>query len=375
MRRQRHAIVMMLGAGLLLASTATTFGQPWPIPQPELIDFKGLCIKTEGAIVSPKLGNIGGKPAAASKLAANTFNYAIVEAEILDFDPVFPPEIRIFDDTQGTAVQPLETIEFAPYTKTPCPPLKTLRVPLFLAYDPDPWSRAKKEPEARITRIELHHGTLSQPFTAYAKLKEGIFVVPVYWHNVAEAGGKSYVNPLHVMELFWTAPTGLHHNDVNSIWAQADVQFRLVNTSIPFHVSSIPTHVIDSSEHSSASKCQVGWNQNYNNNKGVDLYTIYDLSNGNPTGIGNCRAQRYVLIKAHNPNTSAVSGLTDPLWNAEGRAILVAHEFGHYLAALPHKNTWNNLMHSMLGEWVLDQSQIDLARQRIKDFGTYNESK
>ena len=364
---------IVLGIIWLTAGMGSAFDQPRHFSQPELITFEGRCIKTPEA---PKLGKIGNEPAVASKNDAKTFNYAIVEVEIVDFDPANPVEIRIYDDTHTTSNQPLETVKFHPHKKAPCPPLKTLRVPVFLAHDPDPWSRVDKEPEERTTRIEVHHAALEQSLTAYAKLVKGTFVVPVYWHNTADAGDRSYVDPLHVMELFWTAPTGLHHNDLNSIWAEANVQFRLLNTGIPFHVGSIPAHIIKPPEHSPASSlCQVGWSQNYNSTKGVDVYTVYNLSGGDPAGIGNCRAEGFVLLKAHNPNSQPDAGFTDPMWNAEARAVLVAHEFGHYLAALPHKDISNNLMHSMLGGWDLDQSQIGLARQRIKDFGNFNETR
>ena len=57
------------------------------------------------------------------------------------------------------------------------------------------------------------------------------------------------------------------------------------------------------------------------------------------------------------------------------RATQVAHEFGHYLGVLSHKDTLSdNLMHKDLVGANLLQSQKDQTRDRIKNRG-YNEKK
>ncbi len=120
--------------------------------------------------------------------------------------------------------------------------------------------------------------------------------------------------------------------------------------------------------------CSKGWTADYNSKSAVDIYGIYTLSGGgrDADGIGNCRAEGYVLIRALNDPATQEPGFSSPLGNKAGRANLVAHEFGHFLASLPHKNDSLNLMHSMLGSAILEPAQIDLVRQRIKNFGTFN---
>jgi hypothetical protein len=353
-------------------------------PTPSTVIEEDVCLKAIADLTTPKIGKVGGIPAANAKDKTNppAFKYAVIELEILDYDKNAPPIIKVFDEQTN---QPLDTVEFRPL-RFPCEaPIPKLIVPIFLAYDSDPWKNTDKEPAERITRIELHMPVLNHVETAYAKLNKGIFVVPVFWHNVAESSrnGEVYVDNQDVVDLFWKQPkeydSAIPAPDVNSIWGQAGVQFRLLNTSVPFHLASIPTQVVESPDKSSASDCLVGWTKNLSDKEGVDIYAVYKLTSGGADvhGIGNCFAQGHILLKAGNPNFSNPGSPTDP--------TTVAHEFGHYLGGLCHvdqaycqqqhnADPGNNLMTLFLSGWKLEPSQIAQVRQQIKYKG-YNEKK
>jgi hypothetical protein len=365
------ALVATLGAAVAQADVTIT-----PV-DPLVIDISDRCIRTTAQMVPPKITMFGGAPPSTSAQSAPSSKFAILGLEITDFDPAIPPEIRVFDDTEGPAAEPKEKIAFTAVTAAPCPPVSNLTVPVFQAYDETPFQRPGNEPRATLTRVEVHHPKLTQPIITFFRMEKGVFVVPVYWHDIAEAAvGKAYVDPKQVMELFWTIPRDPVYgaaDDVNSIWSQANVQFRLTNNGIPFRLSNIPTHIVPAPQKSRVVGCSKGWTADYNSKAAVDIYGIYTLSGGggDADGIGNCRAEGYVLIRANDPATQE-PGFSSPLGNKAGRANLVAHEFGHFLASLPHKNDSLNLMHSMLGSAILEPAQIDLVRQRIKNFGTFN---
>jgi hypothetical protein len=373
--------IHLAGAALVLAATAgaavTQADVTLQSVGPGMIDLRDRCVRATAQMVPPKVTSFGGAPPSAYVQGAPSSKFAILGLEVTDFDPAMPPEIWIFDDTDGPAAAPKEKIIFAAATAAPCPALTKLTVPVFQAYDEKPFQRPDKEPRATLTRVEVHHPKLLiQPTVAFSRMEKGVFVVPVYWHNIAEeAVGKAHVDPKQVMELFWSIPKDPVYgsaDDVNSIWSQAKIQFRLMNDAIPFRLSDIPTHVVPAPQKSRVDHCKKGWTADYNNKAAVDIYGLYALGgNSDPEGIGNCRAEGYVLIRADDPATLR-PGFSSPVNNAAGRAILVAHEFGHFLASLPHKDDSLNLMHSMLGSATLEPAQGDLARQRIKNFGTFN---
>jgi hypothetical protein len=345
-------------------------------------NIKDKCIRPVSSLSIPTITKLGDVSANNAKDKDNPpiFSFAVIEIEIQDFDLDVPPEIKIFDETTN---QLIDSLTFK-HTWGPCLWEKIpLRIPIFLAYDTNPWNNVNQEPDSRISRIELHMPLLNHVETVYAKLKEGIFVVPVFWHNIAESGtnGAVYVDNQDVFDLFWTAPTikgyvqGAIATDVNTIWAQADIQFRLINTNVPFSKNSIPTHIAYPPDKSSAigSYCGVEWKTNFNSPGAVDIYAVYNLKNSACAwGIGNCWAQGFVLIKADNPK------FLDPGFSGSSASLqaeLVAHEFGHYLGGLGHEATvYNNLMYGGLGDWKLEQYQIDQVRNTIKKRG-YNEKK
>lgn len=335
-------------------------------------------MKAISQFVEPKIELVGGFPVVDAQDKANppTFNYAIIDLKILNFDPFAPPLLKIFDEQTN---QLLETIKFRGTTSLK--PLVNLTVPIFLSYDTDPWSNVNKEPKACITRIELHMPILNYVQVAYAKLKGGIFVVPVYWHNVADKSQnwKVFVDPMDVIDLFWRAPPGPDFQCVNSIWAQADIQFRLINTSVPFILASIPTHHLKDPNTSYSVNCLPipNWTTNYSSPKGVDIYAIYKLkvfNDSSADGCGRCWPQGHILIRAGDPN-HLDPGFTSKSNSPGHRAELVAHEFGHYLGELEHRNDlYDNLMHGQLAGPKLLQYQIDQTRDYIKSRG-YNEKK
>ena len=350
-----------------------------PIPSAR-VPLSEVCLTSQSSISMPKIGTLSGIPAVKAKDVNNppVFKHAIIELELLDFNKNVPAEVRIFDNTTG---QLIDNIKFKPLL-SPCVSNETLPVPIFLAYDRKPWTKSNTEPLSPITRIEVYMPTLGQSETAYAKLKDGTFVVPVVWHDIAEFenGGQVYVDKDYVKDLFWSIPSG-NYEDVNSIWAQAGIQIRLISLNIPFHLNSIPTHLVKSPDKSNASNCLPGWQKSFSDTEGVDLYAVYRLSflGGDAHGVGNCFGQGHIFIKAGNPN-GLNPGFTDKLTGPGGRAWLVAHEFGHYLGYLNHEDTiWNNLMSSGADGWKLEQYQIDLARDRLKknvvQHGGYNEKK
>lgn len=335
-------------------------------------------------LVNPTIGTVAGGKAKDAKNPSKplTSPYAIIELEIINYDKNVPPIIKIFDDKSNKLS---ETVTFAPLTTTIEQPIN-LKVPLCLAYDKTPFDNPNKEPEARISRIELHMPALDYSESVYVKLyddkhKWGIFVVPVYWHNVAESGKNSYVNNQHVIDLFWTPPTG-YYNDVNSIWAQAGIQFRLLNTSVPFRLVDIPTHVSEPPHKSYAEDClKPKWMKNLDYPEAgypeaVHIFTVYKLidSKAPADGIGNCRHCGYILIRADDPNLPK-PGFTDKKKSPKGRACLVAHEFGHFLGYLPHEeSSYGNLMNPAASDPKLKDSQAKLARDRLKKDGYHLKS-
>jgi hypothetical protein len=348
-------------------------------PYPDIY-IKDKCLRAVSSLNIPMITKLGGISANNAKNKNNppTFSFAVIEIEIQDFDLDVPPEIKIYDETTN---QLIDNITF--YPRGPCLWKRiTARMPIFLAYDTNPWNNVNQEPDSRISRIELHMPLLNHVETVYAKLKEGIFVVPVVWHNIAESStnGAVYVDNQDVIDLFWTPPTikgyvqGAIVTDVNTIWAQAGIQFRLINTNVPFSKSSIPTHIVYPPDKSSVmgNSGILGWKANFNSPDGVDIYAIYKVKYSEDFwGIGNCFGQGHVLIKADNPKFLD-PGFSDN--SAAARAALVAHEFGHYLGGLGHEATvYNNLMYGGLGDWKLEQYQIDQVRKEIKKRG-YNEN-
>lgn len=337
-------------------------------------------LKPTSDLVNPTIGTVAGGKAKDAKNPSNplTSPYAIIELEIINYDRNAPPIIKIFDEKSN---QLSDMVTFAPLTTTIEPPIN-LKVPLCLVYDKTPFDNPNKEPEARISRIELHMPALNYSESAYVKLydvkhKWGIFVVPVYWHNVAESGNNSYVNNQHVIDLFWTPPTGKHYNDVNSIWTQAGIQFRLLNTSVPFRLVDIPTHVLEPPHKSYAEDClKPKWMKNLDHPEAADIFTVYDLIDNTASvhGIGNCRNYGYILIRANDPNLSN-PGFTDKYYTPEGRACLIAHEFGHFLGYLPHETShFDNLMLPGANGSKLKDYQVKLVRDRLKKYGYHLKS-
>jgi len=335
------------------------------MPKPKDI----ISLKRIADLIKPVVGSVGGVPATKAKIKATppTYEYAVIDLEILNFDLNAPPLIKIFDEKKPNLE--IDRVEFQPLTTQAVAPFPKLNVPIFLAYDHNPWQRTECEPETRITRIEVHMPLLDHVETVYAQLQEGTFVVPVFWHNIAEStkNGMVYVNNIDTINLFWKAPKKIMPYDtINSIWVQGKIQFRLMNTRVPFHPASIPTHIVDPpNEKSIATDCDLGWKQNFSSPIGIDIYAVYDLNSKlvphapgcGPVGIGNCFKEGFVLIKADSDYAN--------VWYQEGRAQLLAHEFGHYLGALPHHPDPDNLMHKSCG-WKLEQNQIDDARWRLK---------
>ena len=218
-RLARAALALAATVGVAVAQAGVTL-QP---VDPLVIDLSGRCIRTTAQMIPPKIAKLGGAPPSADAQSAPSSKFAILGLEITDFDPAMPPEIRVFDDTDGPAAAPKEKIVFAAATDVPCPAVTNLTVPVFQAYDETPFQRPDKEPRATLTRVEVHHAKLTQPAVAFSRMEKGVFVVPVYWHNVVEAAvGKAYVDPRQVMELFWTIPKDPVYgsaDDVNSIWS------------------------------------------------------------------------------------------------------------------------------------------------------------
>ena len=161
--------------------------------------------------------------------------------------------------------------------------------------------------------------------------------------------------------------------------AQANIQFRLINTSVPFILYSIPTHRLQDPDKSYSFDCvpNPDWTLDYRSTKGVDIYAVYKLScNNDPNadGCGGCFAQGHILIRAGNPNQQD-PGFTDKFNTPNSRALLVAHELGHYLGIPGHRDDLcDNLMTKGLNGPNLVQEQINQTRNFIKSHG-YNENK
>jgi hypothetical protein len=362
-----------------------------------MVELEKTCIKSIWNIKIPKIGKIGGVLASDAKNKKNppTFKYAIVGLDIQDFDANAPPFIRIYDETNKKEI---EIIEFPP-VRYPCVAPKLLSdIPVFLSYDKDPWNRAGQEPKTIITRIELHMPLLNHVDTVYAKLeaeletkkgefeKKGVLVVPVAWHNIIEPNDVVYIDKEDVRDVFWTVPNGKDYDNINSIFAHAGIQFHLTTISVPFHLHSIPTHVVSPPDKSSADRCDIGWKQDLSDPKAVDIYAVDQLGHA---GFGGCFHKGHVLIEGASHSYFVTVG-------PEERAILVAHEFGHYLGSLchvdavakdPSKPLWmpckeqynanvnDNLMTSYLAGWKLEVGQIQDLRKslksKLKQYGGY----
>jgi hypothetical protein len=326
-----------------------------------------IVIKNIDNIAKPLIVSIGEYSTIEIKNKTNipSFEYALVELEIQDYDNNIPPIIKLFDEETNTLI---ETIEFDANTQYYENPIN-LKVPIFLSYDNTPWSNPNQEPNSKVTRIELHLDVIDHIDTAYASLAEGVYVVPVYWHNIAESqnNGAVYVDTLDIYEIFFTPPNGNNWESINTIWGQAKIQFRLMNTGIPFKIKSIPTHILYSPEKSYINHWDLGWKGQFSSNEGVDIFAVYDIDSYNDTnviGIGNTFSKGWIAIKAGNPNHYN-AGFTDKQRNSYAQAQLVAHEFGHYLGSLPHVSDFNNLMTSDAGGYELNEGQIELVRQRL----------
>jgi hypothetical protein len=346
----------------------------------EQIDPSKVCIKHVKDLIPSTLLKVGDQPASKAMDKSNPpiFQFAVINLEIDKFDPNFPPVIETFDEKTGFR---LDSISFKPLIH-PCEHPVKQSVPIYLAYDPTPWMNAGQEPVSRTTRIVVRNPALKKSQTYYARLHHpslgGVYVVPVAWHNLAESkyGGKSNVDNQDVIRMFWSAPEmkqyvqGAIVTDENTIWAQAGVQFRLINTAMPAIPVDIPTHILNAPDEAKAKGCQLFWANSLSNKTAVDIYTLHDLQDmgGNKiAGLGNCLADGFILIEEPSAGSSV-------------NLVVVAHEFGHYLAQMCHVDVgtcgsnygiptgqqMNNLMHSMSADWELKPKQVQEIRSRIK---------
>lgn len=352
------------------------------------IDASELILMSE--IEEPFIGTVGELAKATSKQNAPVFNHAILALEIMDFNAKVPPQIKVFDE--NVPLEPIYVISFSPFSGSTT--LQTVKVEIFLAYDSTPWLRTNNKPEERTTRIEVHMPILNpeNPIeTVYAKFKEGIYVVPVTWHNVKEPGDYfNYKDNNKAFKLFCVPPTvsnlGYPQNasDVNSFFAQANIQFRLVDQegsglNRPWAWSEIQTHIVNPPDKSAASSgnCQVKWNPNYNSSKAVDIYVINNFE-GLTGGFGGCFPKGQIYLVKGGESSQ-----------------LVAHELGHYLGSgmeiNHHYPSWHtkkgqelpfdNIMNGNAAGFQFEQWQIDKFQERIKDVITqgktnlYNEDK
>jgi len=348
----------------------------------EIVDLSR--VRSIASLTKPNIVTVAGFAAAQAKDKLNppTTPFVIANLEIQNYEPNAPPIIKVFDEQSSKL---LSTTKFTPILDIVEPPIN-LKIPLCLVYDKTPFDNPNKEPEARISRIELHMPVLNYIETTYVKLFDkqrnwGIFVVPVYWHNITEKGKPLYMNNKDVIDLFWTRPASLtDYKDVNTIWAQAGFQFHLLNTSVPFNYRAIPNHVLDTPHKSEVhSSGPPPWLYQYTDVKAVDVFTVYRItafSDPYAEGWGGGYGQGSVYLKAGYPYSKnpGLSGLNSQIY---GKAMLVAHEFGHYLGHPGHSSgPYDNLMLKGGGGGPkLEESQIQMIRIHVKGLQSFNEKK
>lgn len=193
------------------------------------------------------------------------------------------------------------------------------------------------------------------------KIKPGVFVVPVLYHDILASGDTDYFGALlrmvRVLNVFWTEPSASNSNngDINSIWHQADIQLQLVGWD---------WQLLDPGETSaltSTATCSFGWlpRNRYNSTTAVDLYSVSSLDGG-IAGYGTCRAQGFVVVEAGKLTRSTVP-------HPQAESQLVAHEFGHYLGGLPHVSLPADNLMADTGPWgpSLTATQVQSARQYV----------
>ncbi len=225
----------------------------------------------------------------------------------------------------------------------------------------------------------------AQPIeVVYAKLKKGVYVVPIVWHNVVEstAAPHSLLANEKFFKFFCVAPSGSLDlpqgaPDVNSLWAQAGIQFRLVDMNgtgldRPWQLVSVPTHVVYPPDKSTYDTLQAktGWGQNYNSSAAVDIYAVNKIDNLTG-GWGGSFASGRVFVIAGNETAS-----------------LMAHELGHYLGSgMGVNHTYpqgqpkagqplplDNVMSDSADGYQFEAWQITSFRDRIKQVMQQNKT-
>jgi len=182
--------------------------------------------------------------------------------------------------------------------------------------------------------------------TAYVTLQAGVYVVPVYYTDIATTYNQTALAAryLAVTNAFWTVPTTcIENGDVNSIWHQADVQFHLVgNNSFLESSSNVVTATCTRS---------FPW---HTVTTAVDLYGVETIDGVTTIlGYGACRTSGFVAVAS--PQLNQMPALL-------GKSELIAHEFGHYLGNLG-ESTGYNLMNNgccanVLGSDITQMGQL-----------------
>lgn len=210
-------------------------------------------------------------------------------------------------------------------------------------------------PLARRSRIDVWH--YYHPVSSgYLTLQAGIFVVPVFYHDVGPAGEDYWATLFRffiIRDIFWGAPSTYYNGyQLNSIWQQAGVQFHLVGMAR----HDLATGVASNGD---TSDCSFDWDppdaSTYNVDNAVDLYRVNTIDGASGTyGMG---FFSHCGMRGHLAITDLFPGPTE--W-------LIGHEFGHYLAALPHQPFGSTaLMRSPPNSGYISSSLADLARSRI----------
>ena len=140
---QKHVLCLVIILSLVLPSCAPKYTLKITETSSgnrvySLLD-EDVCIRETSSLKQAKIDKIGGVAAKKARDKNNppTFKYAVIELEIDDFEFDVPPEIKVFDEKTD---QLMDHIRFntAP---APCTyKTTTIKVPISLAYDPDPWS-------------------------------------------------------------------------------------------------------------------------------------------------------------------------------------------------------------------------------------------
>jgi len=366
--------------GLVLQVSFVTFGQ-WPLPSLQTVSDVVTLISD---IAPLTVTSIAGKTPAKTTGTAPTVSFSVIQLELDGFDRDGPPKVTVLDNVTDEVIfeTGFKAIE-STVNQTP----SKMSFPIQLAYDTDPWSNPGKEPKAILSRIEISNAHGTQTF--YVKLKAGIFVVPILWHNVLEPGDQNPMDTIKAgvwldaaFDLFMTAPQNPDYSnqiywdtstasDVNTIWGRAGIQFHLINATLPYGVGQIENIVYPKKGESSSADilCNVGWSPatKFNSPDAVDIYCVGSLVDSSGTsiaGVGNCFSNGSVYIR-----DGAFSGRS----SSGARAALVAHEFGHFLGGLTHLASADRLMHKDALGWELTSSEISKVRQVIKNRGSYFE--